>query len=71
MHDLRTDPILVRKIRRIQKAEADVAEESSDEDMEEDDEEEAPTSSGRMQVAATQQTIVEDLGDPTDSDEEV
>ena len=56
----------MRKIQRILKAEAGDAEEEDSSD------EEAPSASARQtQVASTQQTMVEDLGEPTASDEEV
>jgi len=47
----------------MQQAEAAEAEESSD-----DEAVQAPRSSSRMQVPATQQSVVEDLGDPSDEE---
>ncbi|KAH7397330.1 zinc-finger of the MIZ type in Nse subunit-domain-containing protein [Pyrenochaeta sp. MPI-SDFR-AT-0127] len=79
--DLRADPILIRKIKRMQQAEAEEAEESSDEE-----EIQAPQwkpqrldgsfvssqLSNRLRVSASQQpptsSIVEDLGTPSESD---
>ncbi|KAI8931784.1 hypothetical protein NX059_011421 [Plenodomus lindquistii] len=64
VHDLRSDPILIRKINRLIKAEAEGAEDS------EEEEEGTEMDSSRMQIPGTQQTVIEDLGDPSDSDEE-
>ncbi|KAH9876573.1 hypothetical protein J1614_003704 [Plenodomus biglobosus] len=71
-HDLRSDPILIRKIRRLIAAEEAGAEdgEESDEDGEGD---EVEGVEGRREedihMPSTQQTVIEDLGDPSDSDE--
>ncbi|KAF1850211.1 uncharacterized protein K460DRAFT_411944 [Cucurbitaria berberidis CBS 394.84] len=82
--DLRTDAILVRKIKRIQQAEAEEAEESSDDDevqaprrsaQNADDSDVAPHSASRVQVPSSQQrpraSNFEDLGDPSESDEDM
>ncbi|KAF2825353.1 hypothetical protein CC86DRAFT_295071 [Ophiobolus disseminans] len=61
-NDVRADPLLTRKIKRMQLAEAAEAEESSD-----DEAVQAPSRS-RMQVPGTQQSMVEDLGDPSDDE---
>lgn len=75
--DLRSDPIIVRKIRRIQRAELE--ESQMDLDDEEDEEVQAPQSSqptGRdaSRVLSTQQptqsSIIEDLGDPNDEEDD-
>jgi hypothetical protein len=74
------DPILVRKIKRMQRAELEETQLDSDDD---DDEMQAPAPvssrpTGRvadvkMQVASSQappqSSIIEDLGDPSDDDE--
>ncbi|KAF1912108.1 zinc-finger of the MIZ type in Nse subunit-domain-containing protein [Ampelomyces quisqualis] len=71
LNDFRIDPILVRKIGRIQNAAAAEAEESSDE------EDQAPRgstsgSSAKLQVPSTQQppqsSIIEDFGDPSEDE---
>ncbi|KAF2026582.1 hypothetical protein EK21DRAFT_115638 [Setomelanomma holmii] len=68
--DVRSDPILIRKIHRMQQAEAAEAEESSDEEVQvtrrPNDGEDS-----KLQVPGTQQSIVEDLGDPSDVESEV
>ncbi|CAO2647637.1 Nn.00g085590.m01.CDS01 [Neocucurbitaria sp. VM-36] len=82
--DLRADPILIRKIKRMQQAEADAAEESSDDEEIEssrlsahqvDGSHVAPVSTSGLQVPSSQQppsaSIVEDLGSPSDSDEDM
>jgi hypothetical protein len=51
--ELRTDPILVRKIRRMQQAEADVAEQSSGDD---DSESGSVTVEKSVQLPGSQQT---------------
>jgi hypothetical protein len=73
------DPILVRKIKRMQRAELEETQLDSDDD--DDEQMPAPVSSrptGRvadikMQVpssqAPPQSSIIEDLGDPSDDDE--
>ncbi|KAF9697987.1 hypothetical protein EKO04_004487 [Ascochyta lentis] len=77
--DLRSDPILVRKIRRMQRAELE--ESQLDSDAEDDDEVQAPQRSqvsgrgdSKLQVPSSQQppqsSIIEDLGDPSDEDDE-
>lgn len=78
-NDLRSDPILIRKIKRMQQAEADEGEESSDDETRAPSQSDpqskssngAPQSSSRLEVSETQQGIIEDLGDPSDSDEEM
>ncbi|KAJ4358800.1 hypothetical protein N0V95_002722 [Ascochyta clinopodiicola] len=77
--DLRSDPILVRKIRRMQRAELE--ESQIDSDAEDDDEVQAPASSqmsghgnSKIQVPSSQQppqsSIIEDLGDPSDEEDD-
>jgi hypothetical protein len=74
------DPILVRKIKRMQRAELEETQLDSDDD---DDEMQAPApvssrptgqvADVKMQVASSQappqSSIIEDLGDPSDDDE--
>ncbi|KAL6709870.1 hypothetical protein ACN47E_000655 [Coniothyrium glycines] len=71
-NDFRSDPIIIRKIKRIQQAEREAAEESSDDEDLSDDIEQSEST---LHVPSTQQppqsSIVEDLGDPSDSDEEM
>lgn len=71
-NDFRTDPIIIRKIKRIQQAEREAAEESSDDDAQADD---IDQSSSHLHVPSRQQppqsSIVEDLGDPSDSDKDM
>ena len=85
INDLSHDPILVRKIKRMQQEKAREAEDS---DAEDDDRElsvsQQPTapaqpqikisSSSRHQIPATQEpprsSVVDDLGDPTDEEDE-
>ncbi|KAH7074086.1 zinc-finger of the MIZ type in Nse subunit-domain-containing protein [Paraphoma chrysanthemicola] len=75
--DLRSDPILIRKIKRMQQAEAAQAEESSeDEEVVRPKDHRVPNgSNSRLQVPSTQQppqsSIVEDLGDPSDDESEM
>jgi hypothetical protein len=77
--EVRADPLLIRKIRRMQQAEAAAAEDSSDDevqaprrDMQQLDGRDDEPESSRLQVPATQQltqsSIIEDLGDPSDSE---
>ncbi|KAH8707537.1 zinc-finger of the MIZ type in Nse subunit-domain-containing protein [Phaeosphaeriaceae sp. PMI808] len=78
--DLRSDPILIRKIKRIQQAETAAAEESSEDDEQvprrsgQQLSEDPPKSSIRPQIPRTQQapqsSIVEDLGDPSESEDD-
>jgi hypothetical protein len=79
--DLRSDPILVRKIQRMQRAELEESQMDSDGDDDDDDDVEGPQSShinehddSMLQVPSTQQSpqssIIEDLGDPRDEDNE-
>lgn len=75
--DLRSDPILIRKIKRMQQAEAVQAEESSgDEEVVRPKDQKVPNgSNSRVQILSTQQppqsSIVEDLGDPSDDESDV
>ncbi|KAF1938945.1 hypothetical protein EJ02DRAFT_457450 [Clathrospora elynae] len=80
--DVRSDPIIIRKIQRMQQTEAQEAEDSSDDevqapcrDVELIDSDEETQESSRLQVSATQQppnsSIVEDLGSPGTNDEDV
>ena len=78
--DLRVDPILVRKIKRMQRAELEETQLDSDSDDGETEQAPAPVSSrptGRvasvkMQTPSTQgppqSSIIEDLGDPSDDE---
>jgi hypothetical protein len=81
LQDLRSDPILIRKIKRMQKAEAAGAEDSSDDEAAQtsrrgaqqvDGSNDTPKSSLRPQVPRTQQpprsSTVEDLGDPSEDE---
>ncbi|KAF2624600.1 hypothetical protein BU25DRAFT_413502 [Macroventuria anomochaeta] len=78
--DLRSDPILVRKIKRMQRAELEESQMDSDGDEDDEDDVQAPQSSqpnrsgSRVQVSSTQQpsqsSIIEVLGDPSDEDDE-
>jgi hypothetical protein len=66
--DLRADPLITRKIKRMQAIEANEQAESSD-----DDEVQAPQNTAQqVQVAATQQppqsSIIEDLGEPSEDE---
>lgn len=63
--DLRSDPILIRKIRRLIAAEEAGAEDGEESDEDEEGEDQS------MHMQGTQHTVIEDLGDPSDSDEEV
>jgi hypothetical protein len=79
--DVHSDPILVRKIKRMQQAEAADDEDSSDDELQAprreiqqlDGSDDEPQSSSRLQVPATQQpsqsSINEDLGSPSDMSE--
>jgi|TARA_R110002003_G_scaffold62_9_gene5623 hypothetical protein len=76
--DLRSDPILIRKIKRMQQAEAAEAEESSDDEKQvprRKDQEFAGSSGSGLRAPSTQHpprsSIVEDLGDPSDDGSEV
>lgn len=71
LKDFRVDPLIVRKIKRIQEAEAAAAQESSDE------EEQVPRArksvpAPKLEVPSTQQphqsSIIEDLGDPSEDE---
>jgi hypothetical protein len=69
LDDLRSDAILVRKIKRMQQAEAAQAEESSDDEAETkhfSGSNNAPSSSAMLQPS--QASIIEDLGDPSDAE---
>ena len=70
--DVQSDPILVRKIKRMQRAEAANDEESSDDEVQAPRREIQQLDGSDDDVPATQQppqsTIIEDLGDPSDSD---
>lgn len=82
-NDLNPDPILVRKIKRMQQEKAREAEESDAEDDQELSISQQTTSaprprikaspSSRLQVLSTQEppqsSIVDDLGDPSDEDD--
>jgi hypothetical protein len=75
LNDLRSDAILIRKIKRMQQAEAAEAEESSDDEAETKHfagSNGAPRSSAMLRDSNTQQppqaSIVEDLGDPSDAE---
>jgi hypothetical protein len=79
LNDLRSDPILIRKIRRMQQAEAADAENSSDDEAARapkrgtrqlDGSNDMPDPSSRVQIQSTQQSsIIEDLGDPSDDEQ--
>lgn len=76
--NLRSDPMLIRKIKRMQQTEAEEAEESSDEEMLSSGNvvhqnlrtDSLPRSSSRTHIGSTQHSIVEDVGDPSDNDED-
>jgi hypothetical protein len=82
--DLRPDPVLIRKIRRLQQAALEESQMDLDDD---DDDEEAPPSSQAngsavrgagareaSRIPSTQpppqSSIIEDLGDPSDEEDE-
>jgi hypothetical protein len=77
VNDFRTDPVLVRKIRRIQ--DAGIEDDDSDDDVQAprrevrqiDGNDDMPDSS-RLQVPGSQpppqSSVIEDLGDPSDSE---
>jgi hypothetical protein len=80
--EVQPDVVLIRKIRRMQQAEAAETEDSSDDevqapcrDIQQLDGSDDEPESLRLQVPATQQppqsSIIEDLGDPSDSDTEM
>jgi hypothetical protein len=78
INDVRTDPILVRRIKRMQQAELEG--DSSDDDVQAprrevqqiDGSDDMPDSSSRVRIPGSQQppqsSIIEDLGDPSDSE---
>lgn len=76
--DLHENPVLIRKIKRMQKAEAQRLEEAEDSDMDDDAPRNADDSftqdDSSLQVPVTQQpprsSEVVDLGDPSDEDED-
>ncbi|KAL5118611.1 hypothetical protein ACEQ8H_003462 [Pleosporales sp. CAS-2024a] len=81
LKDLRSDPILIRKIKRMQQAEAADAEESSDDEAVQaprtatrqvDGNNDTPRSPSRQDATLSQQppvsTIIEDLGDPSEDE---
>ncbi|EAT80321.1 hypothetical protein HBH56_097420 [Parastagonospora nodorum] len=81
LDDLRSDPLLIRKIRRMQKVEAAAAGDSSDDEavqapkrerQQVDGSNDASNSSSKILVASSQRppqsSMVEDLGDPSDDD---
>ncbi|KAH9879638.1 hypothetical protein IAQ61_001457 [Plenodomus lingam] len=63
--DLRRDPILIRRIRRLIRAE----EEGLEEDEDEEEGEDAMEEDEEVKIPGTQHTVIEDLGDPSDTDE--
>ncbi|KAH7381292.1 zinc-finger of the MIZ type in Nse subunit-domain-containing protein [Phaeosphaeria sp. MPI-PUGE-AT-0046c] len=82
LNDLRSDPILIRKIKRMQQAEAAEAEESSDDEAVQapragtrqlNDVKSTPAVSSRPQALSLQQlpqsSMIEDLGEPSDDGE--
>jgi hypothetical protein len=74
--DVRSDPIIVRRIRRLQQAEAADAEDSSEDEvqaprretMQLDGSNDEPQLPVRATQRPPQSSIVEDLGAPSDSD---